>query len=58
VGAMLDHRARYIRKTIALAPGFPIAIRLKLHADGKHSNPRCRRTDIEKWVTPATITVV
>jgi len=51
VGAMLGYPARYIRETIALAPGFPIAIRLKLDTDGKRSNPRWRRTDIEKWVT-------
>ena len=36
---------------ILLAPGFPIVIRLKLDSDGKRSNPRLRRTDIEKWVT-------
>ena len=51
VGAMLGYPARYIRETIALAPGFPLAIRLKLDSDGKRSNPRWRRTDIEKWVT-------
>jgi len=48
---MLGHPARYIRETIALALGLPIAIRLKLHTDGKRSDPRCRRTDIERWVT-------
>ena len=36
---------------VILAPGFPIAIRLTLDTDGKRSNPRWRRTDIEKWVT-------
>ena len=51
VGAMLGYPARYIRETIALAPGFPVAIRLRLNSDGKRSNPRWRRTDIEKWVT-------
>jgi len=50
VGAMLGYPARYIRETIALAPGFPVAVRLRLDADGKRSNPRWRRTDIEEWV--------
>ena len=35
VGAMLGYPARYIRETIALAPGFPVAIRLRLNDDGK-----------------------
>lgn len=43
---MLGYPARYIRETIALAPGLPIAIRFKLNTDGKRSNPRWRRTDI------------
>ena len=51
VGAMLGYPARYIRETIALAPGFPIAIRLRIDADGRRSNPRWRRTDVEEWVT-------
>lgn len=51
VGAMLGYPARYIRETIALAPGFPSAIRLRLNDDGKRSNPRWRRTDVEEWVT-------
>ena len=51
VGAMLGYPARYIRETIALAPGFPVAIRLRLDSDGKRSNPRWRRTDVEDWVT-------
>lgn len=51
VGAMLGYPARYIRETIALAPGFPVAIRLRIDADGKRSNPRWRRTDVEEWVT-------
>ena len=51
VGAMLGYPARYIRETIALAPGFPVAIRLRLDIDGKRSNPRWRRADVEEWVT-------
>jgi predicted DNA-binding transcriptional regulator AlpA len=50
VGAMLGYPARYIRETIALAPGFPVAIRLRLDIEGKRSNPRWRRTEIEEWV--------
>ena len=50
VGAMLGYPARYIRETIALAPGFPSAIRLQLDTDGKRSFPRWRRTDVEQWV--------
>ena len=37
VGAMLGYPARYIRETIALALGFPVAIRLRLDSDGKRS---------------------
>ena len=51
IGAMLGYPARYIRETIALAPEFPVAIRLRLDSDGKRSNPRWRRTDVEDWVT-------
>lgn len=40
VGAMLGYPARYIRETITLAPGFPVAIRLRLDIEGKRSNPR------------------
>jgi len=50
VGAMLGYPARYIRETIALAPGFPVPIRLLLDVEGKRSNPRWRRTEIEEWV--------
>ena len=51
VGAMLGYPARYIRETIALAPGFPVAIRQRLDSDGKRNNPRWRRTDVEDRVT-------
>ena len=48
---MLGYPAKFIGETIALAPGFPVAIRLQLDADGNRRNPRWRRTDIEEWVT-------
>jgi predicted DNA-binding transcriptional regulator AlpA len=51
VGAMLGYPSRYIRETIALAPGFPVPIRLRLDTEGKRSNPRWRRADVEEWVT-------
>ena len=55
VGAMLGYTARYIRETIALAPGLPSAIRLQLDTDGKRILSALARTLHRFWIFTSSI---
>lgn len=55
IGAILNCTARYVREKFTAAPKFPKPIYLPL-ADGKYTNPRWKRSEIDEWIALRGVT--
>lgn len=57
IGAILNCTARYVREKFTAAPRFPKPIHLPL-ADGKFTNPRWKRSEINEWIEQHGVTTL